>query len=210
MTSQAGSPHRGRARLHPLSWLRIVTRSAVAVRLGRGLRDAGATVRSALAPVGRRAPEIVLVTAVVLSVLCGLVLVGAARNDARIESDLGRAVGEVLDGSSGPRTFVRFTAADGAVLTPEDGVFYSRGLEAGQLVRVEYDRSEPELVRVEGRDWSEGLVPMLLAVVGIWAVLGSLSWWLRRRRSAAAAAVPGPAEPPGTDRTPVGSTPGTS
>lgn len=150
-------------------------------RVGR-VRRALVVTAGVLRPVGRRAPEIVFSVAVVLTVLCALVLVGAARNDAAIEADRGRAVAEVLDGSSSQRTFVRFTAGDGAVLTPEDGVFYPRGLEAGQLVRVEYDRGEPELVRVEGRDWTEGLVPILLGVTGIWLVLGSTAWWLARRR----------------------------
>lgn len=160
-------------------------RLLAAERARRGVavarRGAGA-VDSAVRPLVRRSPEIVAVAAVVLTVLCALVLVGASRNDAAIEADAGRAVAEVLDGSSTQRTFVRFTAADGAVLTPEDGVFYPRGLEAGQLVRVEYDRSEPELVRVEGRDWTEGLVPILLGVTGVWLVLGTLAWWLGRRR----------------------------
>lgn len=150
----------------------------------RRARRALVVTAGVLRPVARRAPEIVVSVALVLSVLCVLVLVGAARNDAAIEADPGRAVAEVLDGSSSQRTFVRFTAADGAVLTPEDGVFYPRGLEAGQLVRVEYDRGKPELVRVEGRDWTEGLVPILLGVAAIWLVLGTTAWWLGRRRAA--------------------------
>ncbi len=149
------------------------------------LADAVALIR----PAGRRGPEIVVGVGVVLTVLLALVLVGAARNDAHIDADTGRSVAEVLDGGSSPRTFVRFTAADGAVLTPEKGVFYPRGLQPGQLVRVEYDRSEPELVRVEGRSWTVALVPVLLGVLAIWLVLGTAAWSLarlRRRRRAAA------------------------
>lgn len=164
--------------------------------LRTGLEDLRERVRALLAdgfalirPAGRRGPEIVVTVGVVLTVLLTLVLVGAARNDAHIDANPGRAVAEVLDGASSPRVFVRFTAADGAVLTPEKGVFYPRGLQPGQLVRVEYDQSEPELVRVEGRAWTIGLAPVLLGILGIWVVLGPIAWGLarlRRRRRAAA------------------------
>jgi hypothetical protein len=143
-------------------------------------------------PAGKRAPEIVLTVGLVVSVLLGLVLVGAARNDAHIDAHTGRAVAEVLEGGRRPHTYVRFTADDGAVLTPEKGVFYPRGLQPGQLVRVEYDRTDPELVRVAGRTWTEGLVPVVLGLVVLWAVLGPATWLLararRRRRLAAATA----------------------
>ncbi|GLZ44755.1 hypothetical protein Acsp06_09400 [Actinomycetospora sp. NBRC 106375] len=148
--------------------------------------------REIVRPAGRRAPEIVVVAGLVVTVLLGLVLVAAARNDAHIDANEGRAVAEVLEGGSRPHTFVRFTADDGAVLTPEKGVFYPRGLQPGQLVRVEYDRTDPELVRVAGRTWSEGLVPVALGLVVLWAVLAPSAWLLararRRRRDAEARA----------------------
>ena len=108
------------------------------------LDEAVALLRAA----GRRAPEVVVVVGVVVSVLLALVLVGAARNDAHIDAATGRAVAEVLEGGSRPHVYVRFTTDEGAVLTPEKGVFYPLGLEPGQLVRVEYDRTDPELVRL--------------------------------------------------------------
>ncbi len=170
--------------------------------LARGAALAARAVGSALAPLGRRAPEIVVSIGLVLSVLGALVLVGAARNDASIDAARGSAVAEVLDGSTLPRTFVRFTAADGAVLTPEEGVFYPRGLEPGNLVLVEYDRNEPDLVRVAGRTWSEGLVPVLFGIVAVWAVLGPGAYGLarlRRRRGSPgslASTTPAPAREP--------------
>jgi hypothetical protein len=147
-----------------------------------------------LRPAGRRAPEIVVVVGVVVSVLLALVLVGAGRNDAHIDAATGRAVAEVLEGGSRPHVYVRFTTDEGAVLTPEKGVFYPLGLEPGQLVRVEYDRTDPELVRVAGRTWTQGLVPVALGLLVLWAVLGPTAWLLararRRRRDAAGAAAP--------------------
>ncbi|WP_433783863.1 DUF3592 domain-containing protein [Actinomycetospora sp. CA-101289] len=149
-----------------------------------------------LRPAGRRAPEIVVAVGVVVSVLLALVLVGAARNDAHIDDATGRAVAEVLEGGSRPHVYVRFTTDEGAVLTPEKGVFYPLGLEAGQLVRVEYDRTDPELVRVAGRTWTQGLVPVALGLLVLWTVLAPTAYVLaraRRRRRAAARAA-GPAE----------------
>jgi len=144
-----------------------------------------------LRPAARKAPEIVVAAGLVVSVLLCLVLVAAARNDAHIDASIGRAVGEVLEGGSGPHVYVRFTTGEGAVLTPEDGVFYPRGLEPGQLVRVEYDRTDPELVRVAGRTWTEGLVPVALGLLVLWAVVAPGAWALgraRRRREEAVAA----------------------
>ena len=183
----------------PRAWLEVRVRLA-----RRGLVLAGRAVSSALAPVGRRAPEIVVTVGLVLSVLGALVLVGASRNDASIEAARGETVGEVLDGSSLQRTFVRFTAADGAVLTPEDGVFYPRGLEPGDLVRVEYDTTDPELVRVAGRTWREGLVPVVLGVVGLWVVLGPGAYGLARLRRRRAARPEEPLAPTAPEREPVG------
>lgn len=151
-----------------------------------------------LRPAGRRAPEIVVVVGVVVSVLLALVLVGAARNDAHIDAATGRAVAEVLEGGSRPHVYVRFTTDEGAVLTPEKGVFYPLGLEPGQLVRVEYDRTDPELVRVAGRTWTQGLAPVALGLLMLWAVLGPTAWLLararRRRRDAAVPADPAAAD----------------
>ncbi|MEJ2888370.1 DUF3592 domain-containing protein [Actinomycetospora aeridis] len=170
-----------------MTWLRELAARARA-RIGPFLTDALALVR----PAGRRAPEIVVVVGVVVSVLLGLVLVGAARNDAAIDAASGSAVAEVLEGGNRPHVYVRFTTVEGAVLTPEKGVFYPRGLEPGQLVEVEYDRTDPELVRVAGRTWTEGLMPVLLGLVVLWGVVGPSAWALararRRRRETAEAA----------------------
>ncbi|CAA9274572.1 MAG: FIG00543979: hypothetical protein, partial [uncultured Actinomycetospora sp.] len=66
------------------------------------------------------------------------------------------------------------------------------------LVRVEYDRTDPELVRVAGRTWTQGLVPVALGLLGLWTVLGPMAWLLararRRRRDAAGADAPAGAD----------------
>jgi hypothetical protein len=159
----------------------------------RGAGEALRATKLVLAPVARRAPEIVVGLGLVLSVLAVLVLAGAARNDAAITADRGVAVAEVLEGSDSQHTFIRYTASDGAVLSPDTGVLYPRGLEPGNYVLVEYDRSKPELVRVAGRNWTEGLLPVALGVAGLWVVLGPLAWFLARRRRAGE---PGPGVAP--------------
>jgi hypothetical protein len=140
-----------------------------------------AEVRPAWAILRARLAEIVLGIAVALTVLGGLALVGAARDDATIDRNRAVAVGEVLEGSSFSRTLVRFTAGNGQTLVPPNGVAYPRGLVAGQTVAVEYDRTEPELVRVAGRSWVDGVAPMLGGLVAVWLLLGGLARFIRRR-----------------------------
>lgn len=147
--------------------------------------ELAAEVRPALRVLRRRLPEIVLGVAVVLTVLGVAALVGAAIDDAAIDRNRAVATAEVLDGSSYSRTLVRFTAAEGQTLVPDNGVFYPRGLVPGETVTVEYDATEPELVRVAGRSALDGILPMLLGLAGVWAVLGPAAHLLRRRAAAA-------------------------
>ncbi|MGE3285878.1 MAG: DUF3592 domain-containing protein [Pseudonocardia sp.] len=142
-----------------------------------------AEVRPAWAIVRRRLPEIVLGVAVLLTVLGGLALVGAAMDDATITRNRAVASAEVLDGSSWSRTLVRFTEAGGQTVVPPNGVSYPRGLVAGQTVAVEYDVTDPELVRVAGRSWVDGILPMAGGLAVVWLVLGGTVHLIRRARS---------------------------
>lgn len=151
------------------------------------LDELAAEVRPALRVLRRRLPEIVVGLAVLLTVLGGLALLGAAIDDAAIVRNRGVATAEVLDGSSFSRTLVRFTAANGQTLVPDKGVAYPRGLSPGQLVTVEYDTTRPELVRVAGRSAVEGVVPMLAGLTVMGVVLGGLARLIRRRRARSAA-----------------------
>ncbi len=141
---------------------------------------------SLVRPVGRaiaaRLPEIVAGVAVLVTVLAVLAVAGAALDDRAIDADPGIAQAEVLEGSTFARTLVRFTVARGETVVPEHGVFYPRGLEVGESVAVEYNVGEPDLVRVAGRSALDGVLPLTLGVVVVWAVLGPLALWLRRRR----------------------------
>ncbi|MFT7836322.1 hypothetical protein Q5530_09235 [Saccharothrix sp. BKS2] len=116
-----------------------------------------------------------------LVTLIALVLLAACRrDDAMIEERLGKATAEVVSVSF-QRAVVRFASDDGAVHSPEQGVLYPEGLEPGQLVRIEYDTGNPEVARVAGRTAVLALLPVGTFLLGVWAVLLPLVWWLRRR-----------------------------
>lgn len=139
------------------------------------------------APVGvvrvswrRRFGAALLAGAAVLTFACLMALLGAWMDDRAIDARTGRATAEVVSSSLG-RTVIRFVTPDGAVHSPQRGVLYPRGLEPGELVRVEYDRSDPDLVRVADRDFQLGLLPVAVSVAVIWLVLMPPALWLRRR-----------------------------
>jgi len=147
----------------------------------RAVDELADLVRPALRALSRAAPRIVLGVAAVLTLLAGSALVGAALDDRAIAANEAVAQAQVLDGSTFLRTLVQFTAADGQAHTPELGVFYPRGLEAGATVAVEYDVTNPDLVRVAGRTFWSGTLPLGLGVVVVWALALPYSWWLRHR-----------------------------
>jgi hypothetical protein len=151
----------------------------------RAVDELAALVRPAIRGVARRLPEIVAGLAVVATVLTVLALAGAALDDRAIDANPAVAQAEVLPGSSFSRTLVRFTVANGEAVVPEHGVFYPWGLQEGADVAVEYDVTKPELVRVAGRSAIDGVLPLGIGVLVMWAVLGPLAVWLRRRRAGA-------------------------
>lgn len=136
-------------------------------------------VRAVLADPRRYAVRLVLVVAGLVTGLVLLTLAGAARDDYAIDRNTARTTAEVISVSGG-RALVRFTA-QGEVYTPEQGVAYPSGLEVGQLVRVEYARDDPALVRVAGRSWLVGLLPAGIVLAVTWTLAGGAVLLLRRR-----------------------------
>lgn len=155
----------------------------VATGLRRLAGELGAALRPALTPVlmpvVRRLPWLVVGIAVCASLLSGFVLLSALWDDAAIDANRGVAVAEVLDGSGGTQTLVRFAAADGRVVIADSGAFYPGGLLPGERVVVEYDTSRPDLVRIAGRHGGVGVLPIALGVVGVWLLALPLAAWLR-------------------------------
>lgn len=152
----------------------------------RAIDELAVLVRPPVTAIRRTLPEILTGLAVLITALAAFAIVGAVYDDIRISGNRAVATAEVLDGSNFARTLVRFTIAEnGETQVPELGVFYPQGLEPGQFIEVEYDRTKPDVVRVAGRSALGGVLPLGLGVLGTWVVLGPLALWLRRRRAAA-------------------------
>ncbi|BCN45503.1 hypothetical protein RE9431_37680 [Prescottella equi] len=124
-----------------------------------------------------------VVVAAGISVLAVLLVLAAWRNDRTIESDMGTATAEVLSAGS-LRSAVSFVTPDGVTHNPKLGVLYPTNLTAGQRIDVEYARSEPDLVRVAGRDASVAIVPAGSVIVVTWFVALPALLVLRRRARA--------------------------
>ncbi|BCN70219.1 DUF3592 domain-containing protein [Rhodococcus hoagii] len=133
--------------------------------------------------VAHRAAVSVIVVAAGISVLAVLLVLAAWRNDRTIESDMGTATAEVLSAGS-LRSAVSFVTPDGVTHNPKLGVLYPTNLTAGQRIDVEYARSEPDLVRVAGRDASVAIVPAGSVIVVTWFVALPALLVLRRRACA--------------------------
>jgi hypothetical protein len=112
---------------------------------------------------------VVLILATVMTLSAVLLVAGAWRNDLAIESDMGVAAAEVL--SAGPRrSTVEFVTPDRVTYRPQLGVLYPSELDAGMRIYVEYDRSNPDLVRVQDRNAALAIIPAGSVAVVSWLV----------------------------------------
>ena len=114
-----------------------------------------------------------------------LLVIGAWRNDRQIERHMGVAAAEVL--SAGPRrSTIEFVTPDRVTYRPELGVLYPSELDTGMRIYVEYDKNNPDLVRVQDRNASLAIIPAgSIAVVG-WLIAGAALFGvavLERRRA---------------------------
>nr|WP_068277856.1 DUF3592 domain-containing protein [Aldersonia kunmingensis] len=123
----------------------------------------------------------IYIAAITITVLSILLLLAAWRDDAKIESDMGKATAEVL--SAGKlRSAVSFVTPDGVTHNPELGVLYPTNLTAGQRIDVEYFRADPDLVRVAGRDARVAILPTASVIVVVWAIAIPALYLERRMR----------------------------
>ena len=121
----------------------------------------------------------VLIAAVSVSVLVVLLVLAAWRNDYLIESDKGETTGGVL--SAGRlRSAVMYVTPDGVTHNPKVGVLYPTNLTAGEQINVEYNRADPDLVRVAGRDVRVAIPPALSVLATVWALTLPTLWLLLR------------------------------
>jgi hypothetical protein len=138
----------------------------------------------------------VLIVAGLVTLQSLLLVAGAVRNDIAIKHDMGVAAAEVL--SAGPRrSTIEFVTPDRVTYRPELGVLYPSELATGMRIYVEYDKRNPNLVRVQHRNAKLAIIPAgSIAVVG-WliaaAALTGLAYLDKRldRQLASASSQPG-------------------
>lgn len=125
----------------------------------------------------------VLILVGLVTVMSLLLVAGAVRNDIAIKRNMGVAEAEVL--SAGPRrSTIEFVTPDRVTYRPELGVLYPSELATGMRIYVEYDKLNPNLVRVQHRTAKLAIIPAgSIAVVG-WlaaaAALAGLALWDKR------------------------------
>jgi len=138
----------------------------------------------------------VLIVAGLVTLQSVLLVAGAVRNDFAIKHNMGVAEAEVL--SAGPRrSTIEFVTPDRITYRPELGVLYPSELAQGMRIYVEYDKRDPNLVRVQHRNAKLAIIPAgSIAVVG-WliaaAALTGLAFLDKRldRQLASASSQPG-------------------
>lgn len=118
-----------------------------------------------------------MIAATTFSVLAVLLVLAAWRDDRLISSDMGVTSGEVLEAGR-LRSAVSYVTPDGETHNPKVGVLYPTKLTRGERINVEYRRSDPDLVRVAGRDARVAIVPALSVIVVSWGVALPLLWLL--------------------------------
>ncbi|WP_018297811.1 DUF3592 domain-containing protein [Corynebacterium lubricantis] len=118
-----------------------------------------------------------LILALYAAAMIGAVgmVVGPALNDSTIMSDPGRGMATVT-GVTFMRTAVDYQDEEGRYHSPPTGLLYPTGLGEGQQVWVTYAKSNPDLVKVEGRKWTLSIIPAL-SVAGVSTLLAVLAWW---------------------------------
>ena len=138
----------------------------------------------------------VLIVASLVTLQSLLLVAGAVRNDFAIKHNMGVAEAEVL--SAGPRrSTIEFVTPDRVTYRPELGVLYPSELAQGMRIYVEYDKRNPNLVRVQHRNAKLAIIPAgSIAVLG-WliaaAALTGLAYLDKRldRQLASASSQPG-------------------
>jgi hypothetical protein len=121
----------------------------------------------------RWAKTVVWVIVGIVTLQSLLLVAGAWRNDRQIERHLGVAEAEVL--SAGPRrSTIEFVTPDRVAYRPELGVLYPSELATGMRIYVEYDKSNPNLVRVQNRNAALAIIPAGSIALAGWLIGGGI------------------------------------
>lgn len=119
----------------------------------------------------RRIVRWIRITALIVTALVTLqsvlLVAGAWRNDLAIERNMGVAQAEVL--SAGPRrSTIEFVTPERVTYRPELGVLYPSELATGMRIYVEYNKKDPNLVRVQHRNAGLAIIPAGSIAVVAW------------------------------------------
>lgn len=108
---------------------------------------------------------------VVVTLIGVVIVLGAFRNDAKINANKATAVAEVISADR-LHAAVNFVTPDGVLRNPKLGLLYPTQLEAGQRILVDYDATDPDnLARPAGRDGRLAIAPGLSIVVIGWVLV---------------------------------------
>jgi hypothetical protein len=109
----------------------------------------------------------VLIAAGLVTLQSVLLVAGAWRNDLAIQRNMGVAQAEVL--SAGPlRSTIEFVTPERVTYRPELGVLYPSELATGMRIYVEYNKNDPNLVRVQHRNAGLAIIPAGSIAVVSW------------------------------------------
>jgi hypothetical protein len=125
----------------------------------------------------------IVIAACMVTLQSVLLVFGAWRNDRQIERHMGVAEANVL--SAGPRrSTIEFVTPDRVTYRPELGVLYPSELDTGMRIYVEYDKNNPDLVRVQDRNASLAIIPAGSIAFAGWLIAGAALLavtWIERR-----------------------------
>lgn len=141
-----------------------------------------------MSPVTLRRWQIgLLVLGVFVTLMMAAMVAGCYRNDGKINAHKATTVGDVVSAGA-TKSAVSFTTPDGQFHNPRLGILYPGGLSVGQRISIDYDSTDPDLVRVTGRDASLSIIPAIsvagytwLVIVAVMVLLAQVTWPNRRQ-----------------------------
>lgn len=128
----------------------------------------------------RRCRQVVALIALLMTLVCATLVAGPVYNDIKLHKDKETAIATVNHVGL-LRTAISFRDSSGEFHSPNTGVLYPGGLHDGQKVWVEYSRSHPDIVRVQGRTWTLSLLPAVSTfIVTVALSMGAIALINRR------------------------------
>src|SRR5699024_2323885 len=131
----------------------------------------------------RRRLNQLIVALYAVAILAAVALVaGPVLHDLKIAANPQRALGTVTGVDWRPPA-AEYRARGGIHQQPASGLLYPTALAAGQQVWVTFSGDDPELVKVEGREWTLSIIPAISVAVVSSIVAGGAWWLVNYRRS---------------------------